>query len=155
MSSIIWDNDNLIQKAGDNVEYLGHVKYDQNAKEFVLWLKDARSLFGSGNGFVRGDAFPTMRLAKSGVIKASSVRIVHHLWLTGLKDRGQHVSKAIADIEDSKPLTESTFEDEMDRMRTQLGKAANKQVRMFWAGLSLGVFGAIVGIAGLWVAIMR
>ena len=155
MSSIIWDNDNLIQKAGDNVEYLGHVKYDQNAKEFVLWLKDTRNLSGSENCFIRGDAFPTMQLAKSGAINSSSVRIVHYLWLTGLKNRGQHVSGAIADIEDSKPLTESTFKDEMDKMRTQLGKAAKKQVRMFWAGLGLGVFSAFVGIAGLWFAIMR
>ena len=40
MSSVIWDGDNLIQKVGGNVEELGHVKYDDNSKDYILWLKD-------------------------------------------------------------------------------------------------------------------
>ena len=39
MSSVIWDEDNLVQKVGQDVEQLGHVKLDENAGVCVLWQK--------------------------------------------------------------------------------------------------------------------
>ena len=64
MSSVIWDGDNLIQKVGGNVEELGHVKYDENSKDYILWLKDTRDVFGNNKGYIRGDSFPSMEDAK-------------------------------------------------------------------------------------------
>ena len=44
MGSVLWDANNLIQKVGENLEELGHVKYDETANEHVLWLRDWRNV---------------------------------------------------------------------------------------------------------------
>ena len=73
MSSVIWDGDNLIQKVGQSAEELGHVKLDQHAGQYVLWLKDTRGVFGPGNTYIRGDTFPSMKDAKKGAAGAGPV----------------------------------------------------------------------------------
>ena len=134
MSSIVWDKDNLIQKVGGNVEELGHVKYDQHSNEYVLWIKDARDVFGTNKGYIRGDSFPSMKDAKQNAAGSKSAFLSHYMWMVGLRDdrnkTGKDVTQGIEDSERSKPLTVSTFKEEMDKLTAQLDRAkkeASKQ----------------------------
>ena len=136
MSSVVWDKDNLIQKVGGNVEELGHVKYDQHSNEYVLWLKDTRDVFGTNKGYIRGDSFPSMKDAKQNAAGSKSAFLLHYMWMVGLRDdrnkTGKDVTQGIEDSERSKPLTESTFKEEMDKLTAQLDRAkkeASKQAR--------------------------
>ena len=118
MSSVVWDKDNLIQEAGGNVEELGHVKYDQHSNEYVLWLKDTRDVFGANKGYIRGDSFPSMKDAKQQAAFSKSAWLLHYMWMIGLRDdgnkTGKDVTQGIEDSESGKPLTVSTFKEEID-----------------------------------------
>ena len=156
MSSVVWDKDNLIQKVGGNVEELGHVKYDQHSNEYVLWLKDTRDVFGTNKGYIRGDSFPSMKDAKQNAAGSKSAFLLHYMWMVGLRDdrnkTGKDVIQGIEDSERSKPLTVSTFKEEMDKLAAQLDRAkkeASKQERksakrelyFFLVGLGIGLAG--------------
>ena len=119
MSSLIWDQDNIVQRVRDNVEELGHVKYDKTANEYVLWLRDTRDVFGINKGYVRGDTFSSMADAKRHAAQSTSARLFHYMWLVGLRhDRDRpdkEIDKSIENAHDAKPLTESTFKEEMKK----------------------------------------
>ena len=144
MSSVAWDKDNLVQRVGSNSEELGHVKYDENSNQYVLWLKDTRAVFGSNKGYIRGDSFPSMQDAKQSAAFSTSARLFHYMWLVGLRADGNETNKDIAqgikDAESGKPLTESTFKEEMEKI------TAESKKRERWA-LAIGVGLALVGIA--------
>ena len=143
MSSVIWDGDNLIQKVGQDVEQLGHVKLDENAGAYVLWLNDTRGVFGPGNTYIRGDTFPSMKDAKQRAASSVSASLFHHMWLVGLRDSQEQsdsaIAQAIADAEDGKPLKESTFKEEMERSRKR-GESA------FLCGIGCGLGGIGCGL---------
>lgn len=127
MSSVFWDRDNLLQRVRDNIEELGHVKYEENSNEFVLWLKDTRGVFGNKNGYIRGDSFSSMKDAKQNAAFTTSVSLFHHMWMVGLRNNkaaDKDVTQGIEDAEKGKPLTESTFKAEMDEMKADFKKRA-------------------------------
>ena len=141
MSSVVWDQNNLFQKVGTNIEELGHVKYDDNSGEYVLWLKDTRNVFASNRGYIRGDSFPSMEEAKSRAAACASARLFHYMWLVGLRDSGKYtgtsLTQSIEDAENCKPLTVSTFKKEM-----------KKATRQQWKFCALGfVLGFVTEIA--------
>ena len=142
MSSVLWDGDNLIQKVGKAVEELGHVKVEPNSDKAILWLRDTRDVFGVGGGYVRGDEFATITDAKRTAAGCVSAQLLHHLWLAGLPKTGDaapEVALAVRDAQAGKPLTESTFKDEMKR---------RDQSEMRWklVSLALGLLGVVASV---------
>ena len=118
MSTIVWDGDNIFQKVGENVEELGHVKFDGTSNTVVLWLRDTQHVFGVNGGYVRGDEFPTMADAKRSAARSVSARLLHQMWLAALAKSGKmgrQVAQAMVGMHDDKPLTESTFNKEMEK----------------------------------------
>ena len=119
MSAVFWDKDSLIQRVGSNTEELGYVRHEENSNQYVLWLKDTRGVFGSDKGYIRGDTFPSLEDAKQHAASSTSAWLFHYMWLTGLRDggneTGRDVAQAIEGVESGKPLTESTFKEEMDK----------------------------------------
>ncbi len=116
MSALVWDGDNLFQRMGSNVEELGHLKAERYSGRVVLWLRDTRNVFGVNSGYVRGDDFATMLDAKRGAATCESAELMHRMWLAGLSksgNAGQLVARAVLDAEEGKPLTVSTFKEEM------------------------------------------
>lgn len=145
MSSVLWDQDNLIQRVRNHVEELGHVKYDSNSNNYVLWLKDTREVFGTNRGYIRGDSFPSMKQAKQNAAASTSARLFHYMWLVDLRgaenSTGQDIAQGIRDAENGKPLTESTFKYEMEK--------ADKRERLY---LVIGiVVGIVIGVIGILV----
>ena len=137
--SVLWDKDNLIQRVGSNIEELGHVRYEENSNQYILWLKDTRGVFGSNKGYIRGDTFPSMEDAKQNAASSTSAWIFHFMWLAGLRAEGKTgkaIDQGIEDAESGKPLTESTFKEEMAK--------ADKRERLY-LGIGLG-FSLLVGI---------
>ena len=108
MSSIVWDGDNLLQKVKNNIEELGHVKFDPHSKTVALWLRDTQDVFGCGGGYIRGDEFPTMAVAKTNAAGSVSAGLLHDMWLVGLGNPPA-VTGGLRD----EPLTVSTFKEEM------------------------------------------
>lgn len=139
MSTVLWDGDNLIQKAGKNIEQLGHVKYEEASDDYVLWLKDTRNVFGTNTGYIRGDAFRSLEDAKQNATTSTSAFLFHYMWLVGLRDSSKIADKTVAqnlkDYENGRPLTESTFKDEM-------AKANRKNI-------VIGIIFTLIGLAGL------
>ena len=161
MSSVLWDGDNLIQKVGQNTEKLGHVKLDEHADEYVLWLKDTRGVFAPGNTYMRGDTFPSMKDAKQRAASSVSAWLFHYMWLVGLRDSAERsdsaIAQAIADAQDGKPLKESTFKEEMEKLtkhlnraeadaRESVGKARTRERWYFFVGLALALIGILVSV---------
>ena len=161
MSSVVWDGDNLIQRVGDNIDELGHVKHDSNSNSYVLWLRDLRDLFGVNKGYVRGDSFPSMKDAKRHAANSTSAWLFHFMWLVGLRDRQQvsdaDIAQFMTDAEGGKPLTVSTFKEEMGAIKSALQRAekdANEKERnarkreilFFIAGLVIGLIGIAVSV---------
>ena len=140
MSSVFWDKDNLIQRVGSNIEELGHIRHEENSNQYVLWLKDTRGGGGGNKGYIRGDTFPSMEDAKQNAASSTSARIFHYMWLTSLRDKGNEtgrdVAQAIEGVESGKPLTESTFKEEMDKLKAE----SEKQARFYF------VMGALASI---------
>jgi len=85
MSSIKWRGDHLIQQVGKHTEELGYVRYEENTKNYVLWCKDTRGVFGGGQ-YIRGDSFPTMQAAKEQASGCVSAFLFHLMWMFGLRD---------------------------------------------------------------------
>ena len=159
MSTVVWDQDNLIQKVGDNIEELGHVKHDQNTDTYVLWLRDLRDAFGVNRGYIRGDSYPSMKDAKQHAVFSVSARLFHHMWLVDLHDSGQAadpgLAESIADAEASTPLTVSTFKDEMDNLKGSLQTAqkdANEKYRKA-RNLAIGLFVAALAATAIATAV--
>ena len=161
MSSVLWDGDNLIQKVGQHVDQLGHVKLDDHAGAYVLWLKDTRGVFGSGNTYIRGDTFASMKEAKQRAATSVSASLFHYMWLAGLRDSERQpdgaIAQAIADAEEGKPLKESTFKQEMERLTKHLNrvetdaretvrKAQRRERWYFIAGLAVALIGILVSV---------
>ena len=161
MSSVLWDGDNLIQKLGQEIEQLGHVKLDESADEYVLWLKDTRGVFGPGNTYVGCDRFPSMNDAKRRAASSVSASLFHYMWLVGLRDGGEWpdsaIAQAIADTKDGKPLKESTFKEEIEKLTDQLNRveanarqsvtdARKRQIWYFVAGLAVALIGLLVSV---------
>ena len=116
MSSLIWDGDSIFQRVGKDVEELGHVKIEPNSGTAVLWLRDTRDVFAVNGGYVRGDEFASMANAKEGAAMCASATLLHQMWLAGLLKTGSagpEVAFAALDAQAGKPLTESTFKEEM------------------------------------------
>ena len=130
MSSVFWDKDNLIQRVGSNIEELGHVRREENSNQCILWLKDTRGVFGSNKRYIRGDTFPSMEDAKQNAASSTSAWLFHYMWLTGLRAEGNEtvrdVAQAIEGVESGKPLTESTFKEEMDKRATESKEEMDK-----------------------------
>ena len=149
MSSVLWDGNNLIQKVGQHVEQLGQVKLDENTGRCVLWLKDTRSVFGPGNTYIRGDSFPSVRDAKQRAAMSVSASLFHYMWLAGLRDgpgRSEgEIALSIADVEDGKPLKESTFIEEIDKLkadaRESVRKAQRREKRYFLVAMAVALIG--------------
>ena len=161
MSSVLWDGDNLIQKLGQEVEQLGHVRLDENAGTYVLWLKDTRGVFGPGNTYVRGDTFPSVKDAIRRAASSVSASLFHYMWLVGLRDCSEHpdsaIAQAIANAKDGKPLKESTFKEEMEKLTDQLDRvetnarqsvtdARKRQKWYFVAGLAVALIGILISV---------
>lgn len=152
MSSILWDGNNLIQKVGDNIEELGHVKFDEHSKDYVLWLRDTRGVLGSNKGYIRGDSFPSMEDAKQHAASSVSARIFHHMWMVGLRDGGIDTGKDFAqDIKDAEsgkhPDTLQVIA-ELQKMQKQLKEAKKGAIRNYVVTL----VSLVVAIASLAVA---
>lgn len=81
MSSITRQGDRLIQKAGNDVEELGHVDFDQKTNTYVLWLKDTCGVLGPNDGYIRGDEFASKEVAKNKTLSSPSALIMHHIWM--------------------------------------------------------------------------
>ena len=155
MGSVLWDANNLIQKVGENLEELGHVKYDETANEHVLWLRDWRNVFGASHGYVRGDSFPSMEEAKKCAAGSTSARLFHLMWLFGLRDHGQaseaDVAYAIADSDLGRPLSESTFKEEMERAERRADERERKAKRRGWIQTIIAVVvGCFIGAFSSW-----
>lgn len=109
MSSVIWNGDNRVLRGGDNIEELGHVKFEAASNRYVLWLRDLRGIFGVNDAYVRGDSFPSMSDAKQNAVSSTPAWLFHLMWLAGLRDRSPissaQVVQALADAESGKPLT--------------------------------------------------
>ena len=161
MSSVVWDGDNLLQRVGDNIEELGHVKFEPNSSSYVLWLRDLRGVFGVNNGYVRGDSFPSMKDAKQHAAFSTSAWLFHFMWLVGLRDHGHtsdaDVAQVLADAESGNPLTVSTFKEEMAAVKAALERAERdadekernarkREILFFIAGLVVGLLGIVVSI---------
>ena len=161
MSSVVWDGDNLVQRVGDDIEELGHVKFEPASNRYVLWLRDLRGVFGVNDAYVRGDSFPSMRDAKQHAASSTSAWLFHFMWLAGLRDRGQasdaDIAQVLADAETGKPLTVSTFKEEMETIKAVLNKAERdaeqkdrkarkREWSFFIAGLAVGLLGNLVSI---------
>ena len=164
MSSVIWDGDNRVQRVGDNIEELGHVKFEAASNRYVLWLRDLRGIFGVNDAYVRGDSFPLMSDAKQNAASSTPAWLFHLVWLAGLRDRSPvssaQVVQALADAESGKPLTVSTLRDEMEAVKTALGKAEceaeqkdrnarKREIVFFVTGLAVGLVGIVVSIFGI------
>ena len=161
MSSVVWDGDNLIQRAADHSEELGHVKFDEHSKTYVLWLRDLREVFGVNKGYVRGDSFLSMKDAKRQAATSTSAWLFHFMWLVGLRDRGQasdaDIAQFVTDAEAGKPLTVSTFKEEMGVIKSALQRAEKdadekernarkREILFFIAGLVIGLIGIAVSV---------
>ena len=114
------------------------MKYDENSKDYVLWFKDTRGVFGDttrGNIYIRGDSFPSMEDAKQNAAISVSASIFHHIWMAGLQDKGKIGNKQFAqfkeDADSGKPLTESTFKEEMGKFKC-------------WS-----IIGTVIGVVGI------
>lgn len=142
MSSLIWDGDRIFQKVGKDIEELGHVKIEPNSGKAVLWLRDTRDVFAVNGGYVRGDEFATMADAKRGAAMCASANLLHLMWLAGLPKTGspgQEVTLAALDAQAGKPLTESTFMEEMSRRD-------KSEMRWKLASVALGLLSLIIGV---------
>ena len=150
MSAVLWDGDNLIQKVGQNTEELGHVKLDKHSDEYVLWLKDTRNVFGPGNIYVRGDTFSSMKDAKQHAAMSVSAWLFHYMWLVGLQESAEPsdgtIAQAIADAKDGKPLKESTFKEEMERLNESARKEKKRGRLYFLVGLAFALVGILVSV---------
>ena len=161
MSSVVWDGDNLIQRVGDDIDELGHVKHDPNSNSHVLWLRDLRDVFGVNKGYVRGDSFPSMKDAKRHAATSTSAWLFHFMWLVGLRDRRQvsdaDIARFMTDAEAGKPLTVSTFKEEMGIIKSALQRAEKdadekernarkREILFFMAGLVIGLIGIAVSV---------
>lgn len=159
MSSVIWDGDNLVQRVSDNIDELGHVKFEPDSSLYVLWLRDLRGVFGTKDAYIRGDSFPSMRDAKQHAASSTSAWLFHLMWLAGLRDRGKkseaNVTQALADAESGKPLTVSTFAQEMETVKAALDRAEReseqndrsarrREILFFLAGLAVGLLGLVL-----------
>ena len=159
MSSIVWDGDNLLQRVGDLIEELGHVKYHENSKTYVLWLKDTRGVFGMKNGYIQGDIFPSMEDAKQYAASSTSASLFHHMWMVGLLDDGnitdKDVAQGVEDAESRKPVTESTFKEEMELITEKLHRAeketSEKERKSRKREIWFFVVGLAIGLASLFV----
>lgn len=145
MSTVFWDKDNLLQRVGSNIEELGHVRYEENSNQYVLWLKDIRGVFGSDKGYIRGDTFPSLEDAKQNAASSTSAWLFHYMWLTSLRNGGNEtggdVAQAIEGVESGEPLTESTFKEEMDKIEA----GSKKQARFYFVmGAAASIVVAIV-----------
>ena len=158
---MVWDGDNLVQRVGDDIEELGHVKFEPASNRYVLWLRDLRGVFGVNDAYVRGDSFPSMRDAKQHAASSTSAWLLHLMWLAGLRERDQasdaDIALALADAETGKPLTVSTFKEEMGTVKAALESAerdaeqkdrhARKREMLFFVtGLAIGLLGIAVSI---------
>ena len=131
-------------------ENWGNVKYDENLNEYTLWLKDIRDVFGNNKGYIRGDSFPSMKDAKQHAALSMSARLFHYMWLVGLRgdgnDTGKDVAQGIEDAESGKPVTVSTFKEEMNKLTEKLDRAEKKQIWYFVAGIcGSGLVGIVIG----------
>lgn len=88
MSSITWKEENrLFQHVGTHEEELGYVALDQNSKTYVLWLKDTCGVLGLNGGYIRGDEFPSMSVAKQKAASSPSAFILHYIWMRNVVKR--------------------------------------------------------------------
>ena len=92
MSSIRRDGKRLTQRHNGREAELGYIDYDKSVGRYVLWLKDSRDLFDIGRGYVRGDEYPTLGVAKAQTVMSPSANLMHLLWITGLAQEAQSVA---------------------------------------------------------------
>lgn len=140
MSALVWEGNNLLQRVGGKVEEIGHIKLDPISGKAVLWLRDTQNVFGVNGGHVRGDEFATMSDARRDAAKCVSAKLLHLMWLVGLRrsgDVGQEIAQATLDTQEGRPLTESTFKEEMERRDRAERKW--KVLTIIFGALSLGV----------------
>ena len=152
MSTVVWDQDNLVQKVGDSIDELGHVKYDQNTSTYVLWLRDHGDAFRSKRGYIRGDSYPSMKDAKQCAASSVSACLFHHMWLVAVRDGRERpdpeLAGSIADAEASKPLTVSTFTVEMRKAQKDADrkyrKSRNLAIWLFVAAVAATAIATLV-----------
>ncbi len=77
---IYWDGDKLIQYRGDRTEELGHIAYDEESKDYVLWLKDTHGLLNARSGYIRAESFMSKEEAYLKTTSCLSTRILYSLW---------------------------------------------------------------------------
>lgn len=94
MSSITRQGNRLIQRAGNDVEELGYIGFDQNTN--VLWLKDTCGVLNLNGGYIRGDEFTSMEEAKKNAASSPSAFIMHYIWM-----RRSIKAKALATVNDN------------------------------------------------------
>ena len=94
MSSITRQGNRLIQRAGNDVEELGYIGFDQNTN--VLWLKDTCGVLNLNGGYIRGDEFTSMEEAKKNAASSPSAFIMHYIWM-----RRSIKAKALVTVNDN------------------------------------------------------
>lgn len=92
MSSILREGKKLTQRHNGMEAELGYIDYDKTVSRYVLWLKDSRDLFNIGRGYVRGDEYPTLGIAKAQAVMSPSANLMHLLWIKGLAQEAQAVA---------------------------------------------------------------
>ena len=132
MSTIRWQGNRLIQRINskDSEEELGKVEFDENAQIYVLWLKDTCNFFNTSYGYVRGDEYGTLDLAKKQAANSVSARLLHHLWMIPKTKR--EIKDWAENTEDKRNLV-LTKKDFLDWAR----KERKFQVIVFFAGVLL------------------
>ncbi len=132
MSTIRWQGNRLIQgiNSKDSEEELGKVEFDENTQTYVLWLKDTLNFFNTSYGYVRGDEYGTLDLAKKQAANSVSARLLHLLWMMPRTKR--EIKDWAANTEDKRNvvLTRKFF---LDWAR----KERRFQVIVFFAGVVL------------------
>ena len=104
MSTITWQGNRLIQRitSKNREEELGKVEFDENTKTYVLWLKDTHNFFKTNYGYVRGDEYGSLDLAKEKAAQSVSASLLHHLWM--MPKTKQEVKVWAANTEDGRNI---------------------------------------------------
>ena len=87
MSTMTWDGNRIMQQVGRNKEELGDIRFDENTKTWVLWLKDAFGVLGLNGGDIRGDEYESDEEAKDKAMVSPAAFIMHYIWIRRVTKR--------------------------------------------------------------------
>ena len=89
MSTMYWQGDKIIQGVKGERAELGYVGFDDNAKSYVLWLKDHEGVFIGAGSYIRGDEWSTNTEAKGKAVFSASARLAHFVWMKQISKKSE------------------------------------------------------------------